>query len=358
MKQHKCTMADIAQYCGVSQSTVSLVLNQKAGKSIPQETVTKVLEAARELHYDKPLRKCQVSRKVMVLVSDLTNPYYSFIVNELEKAAEPYDLRLFCCSTYHQKKKEVDFLDMAVEGLYQGVIFLYPPDAPDYAEQINCIVPTLAICDRNSNCNVDLIELNNFRAGCIAAEHLLTLGHQKIAVLSSDPERNFSRANRLAGIQDKAREWGLPQPLPVFLPKTEEIENGISKNSNYNIGYALAQREAFREGTYTAFIAINDMIAMGVIDGFFALGIHFPEDYSLVGFDDLLYTGLSRISLTTVDHHPDLLAQAAIDLLLHRTQAPRDTSLLSATRFTVTCSPQLVVRSSTARLPAHSDKKE
>lgn len=347
MEQRKATMSDIAKYCGVSQSTVSLVLNKKRGGSIPRETAEKILAAARELHYVKPQRKSNGSRRVMVLVSDLTNPYYSFIFHELEQAAAPHELRLFCCSTYHQSKKETDYLKMAVQGDFQAIIFLYPPDDPDYAEEINRTIPVLAICDRNSACNIDLIELNNYQAGRIAVEHLLSLGHRRIAVLSSDPARNFSRANRLLGIQSGADDWSKGVELPVFVPNLEELSNGISNNMNYNIGYALAQREELRGGNYSGFIAINDMVAMGVIDGFSARGAHFPQDYSLVGFDNLLYTGLSRISLTTVDHHPDLLAQAAIDLLLHRTQSPAEHSLRSATRFTVACPPQLVIRNST-----------
>ena len=94
----------------------------------------------------------------------------------------------------------------------------------------------------------------------------------------------------------------------------------------------------------------RDMVAIGVIDALSAHGIQFPRDYSIVGFDNLLYTGLSRISLTTVDHHTDILAQAAISLLLRRVDPSMEPALLSSTRFKVECTPQLVVRNSTAPL--------
>lgn len=110
----------------------------------------------------------------------------------------------------------------------------------------------------------------------------------------------------------------------------------------------MAQRPELLSGTYTAFISINDMVAMGVIDALSQHNAQFPGNYSIVSFDNVLYTGLSRISLTTVDYHINLLAQAAIDLLLRRTNPSADAALLSSARFKVECTPQLVVRRSTA----------
>lgn len=354
MASNKPTMADIAKLSGVSQSTVSLVLNKKSSGVIPQETVSRVLAAARDLHYTKPTRASSRRKvdnsQVLVLVSDLTNPYYSFIFHELELAAVPSGLRLLCCNTYHRKDREADFLEVALKENYRAAIFLYPPDDPENVSRVSRQLPVIAICDRNSSCDIDLIELNNFQAGRIAANHLISLGHRKIAVLSSKPKQNLSRHNRLEGIVSRMKESGLEDSLAIFVMDREELQDGISNNINYNIGYSLAQKSQLRSGEFTAFIAINDMIAMGAIDGFSAWDAQFPRDYSLVGFDNLLYTGLSRISLTTVDHHPDLLAQAAIDLLLHRTEHSADTALLSSARFKVECPPQLVVRSSTAPL--------
>lgn len=350
----KTTMADIAKKTGVSQSTVSLVLNKRGSHTIPPETVERVMAAARDLHYNKPVRKPGrqeiLNRQVMVLVSDLTNPYYSFIFHELEQAAEASGLKLVCCCTYHKKVRETEFLEIALRAKYRAAIFLYPPDDPENVNRVGTQLPVIAICDRNSATQIDLIELNNFQAGKIAADHLISLGHRKIAVLTSDPQTNLSRSNRLEGIRCRMSECGLSESLSVFLPDQAELQNAVSNNTNYNIGFSLAQRPQLREGGYTAFIAINDMIAMGAIDGFSTWNAHFPEDYSLVGFDNLLYTGVSRISLTTVDHHPDLLAQAAVDLLLHRMQHTMDIPLLSSARFKIECPPKLVIRSSTAHI--------
>lgn len=353
-KRAKTTMADIAKLSGVSQSTVSLVLNPKGKRTIPPETAARVLEAADSLHYARPQRSQartkNRSRPVLVLVSDLTNPYYSFILHELELAAAPGGLHLICCNTYHHVQQETFFLDTAVELGFFAAIFLYPPDDPTHAAQISHQIPMIAICDKNAAPEIDLIELNNFQAGCIAAEHLTSLGHRNIAVLSSDPTRSLARSNRIQGVTRQMEISGLSGSLDIMVPEPDEIQNVPGNNTSYRIGYALGQRQELLSGKYTAFIAINDMVAIGAIDALSAQGAQFPKDYSIVGFDNLLYTGLSRISLTTVDHHTDLLAQAAIDLLLRRTNSSIDSALLSSARFKVECTPQLVVRSSTAPL--------
>ena len=241
-------------------------------------------------------------------------------------------------------------LDMALGCGFFASIFLYPPDDPEHVRRVSHQMPVIAICDKNAAPEIDLIELNNFQAGCIAAEHLLSLGHRNIAVLSSDPSRSLARSNRIRGVTDQMERSGLEDCLSVVVPNARESATIPGNNANYRIGRAIGQRQELLSGKYSAFIAINDMVAIGVIDVLSAHGIQFPRDYSIVGLDKLLYTGLSRISLTTVDHHTDILAQAAISLLLRRVDPSMEPALLSSTRFKVECTPQLVVRNSTAPL--------
>ena len=91
-------MADIAKLSGVSQSTVSLVLNQKGGSAIPPETVERVQAAARKLHYVKAPRSRtapeKTSRSVLALATDMTNPYYAVMLHELDLAAASAGLEL------------------------------------------------------------------------------------------------------------------------------------------------------------------------------------------------------------------------------------------------------------------------
>ena len=318
MKKSKTTLSDVAAAAGVSVSTVSLVLSDSASSSIP----------------------------VLILTSDLTNPYYPILVERLERAAEKHDFQFLCCNTYHQVERERFLLSQAGKGQFFAAVFLYPPDDPEYADKINHRLPVIAICDKDAALGIDLIELNNYRAGCIAAEHLLAYGHEKIAIFSSDPSRSISRSNRVKGATDTIAQAGKTSML--FVADRTALQDIPGDNTNYKTGVFLGRGIDLRSESYSAIIAVNDMVAMGAMDALANRGVRFPEDMSIIGFDNLLYTGLSRISLTTVDYHTDMLAQAAVALLYRRLHTQEAETLLSATRFKVECPPNLVLRSSTA----------
>ena len=357
MHPEKATMRDVARLAGVSQSTVSLVLNQADHGSIPPETRQKVLEAAKELHYDKPARtrsKGQPkSGAILVLAGSMTNPYYPYMLQGLERAAAGEHLHLLACCTHHRAEEERAFLELAVRQRHLAAIYLYPPEDEAFAQQMNLRLPVLAICDKRKGSRLDLIELNNYQAGVLAAEHVIGLGHRRIAVLAAEPDRNLARINRIKGITACAAAHGLEDQLTVLtrLPDGGELDGGtLGEGDDYRAGYRLARYpERYFPGC-TALIAINDMQAIGALDGLLYSGRNVPEEISVVGFDNLLFAGVSRISLTSVDHHPDVLAQAAMDLLRHRITPESRGHWLSAARFQVDCAPRLVMRNSTARL--------
>ena len=349
MKKSKTTLSDVAAAAGVSVSTVSLVLSDSASSSIPLPTQMRVREAAKTLHYlprPKKTSSLKPSLPVLILTSDLTNPYYPLLVERLERAAEKHDFQFLCCNTYHQVERERFLLSQAEKGQFFAAVFLYPPDDPEYADKINHRLPVIAICDKDATLGIDLIELNNYRAGCIAAEHLLAYGHEKIAIFSSDPSRSISRSNRVKGATDTIAQAGKTSML--FVADRTALQDIPGDNTNYKTGVFLGRGIDLRSGSYSAIIAVNDMVAMGAMDALANRGVRFPEDMSIIGFDNLLYTGLSRISLTTVDYHTDMLAQAAVALLYRRLHTQEAETLLSATRFKVECPPNLVLRSSTA----------
>jgi LacI family transcriptional regulator len=362
VSQKHPTMIDIAQAAGVSQSTVSIVLSGKKGASIPSATVERILKAARELNYSSRPRtqhpSAPSSDSILALTGSMTNSYYAYIVQALEAAALPSKLRIVACNTYHNPENEEAFLDLAIQHGFLAAIYLYPPENPAAAGKANLHFPVIAICDKGVDTSVDLIELNNFQAGCIAAEHLISLGHRQIAVMSrvsnKHPGKNLPRVSRIKGITHQMEQHGLSQSLSIFEQKAPE-ESGLPGTSDdYKLGFSMVKNSDITSGKYTAFIATSDMLALGVMDALTTLGFQVPGDFSIVGFDNLQLTEMSRISLTTVDNHPGLLAQAAIDLLLHRMNPSVSNPLLSSARFKVECTPHLVIRSSTAP-PKHAE---
>lgn len=358
MKQVTVTMRDVAHLAGVSQTTVSLILNQDSMSSFSQETIDRVYTAAAQLNYKTkravPIKK--KSKTIMVLVANVNNPYYTAMLSNIEDVCYANGLNAVSCCTYHNKDIEKTYMEMAMKQNCLGVILLSPPDHPEVFSKLSSHLPVVTICDRNSSLETDIVELNNYLAGQIAASHLHMLGHKHIALLTSSLERNTARRERFNGMKDYF-EKNLPNcPLVLCVESNSESENLAERQNDYHVGYLLARNEKLYNQEITALICINDILAYGVMDSLREKGISIPEDVSVLGFDNLFYSRMSGVSLTTVDQHTELLARSAVDVLLQKVKFPRVASEepRATLRFKVECQPQIVVRASTAPPPESS----
>ena len=340
------TRRDIAKAANVSQSTVSMILNGKSA-SFPSATIERVLNTAAAMNYSyhKPAQPAR-SRTVLVITVQYTNPYYANMHQGIDRAAKKEDISIISACTYHDPETEAQLLKMAVDSKCLGVIFLYPPDNEEAFRKAQAHVPIVTICDRSSNVGGDIVELNNFHAGVLAARHLLDLGHVNIAVLTHSSDRSTtSRATRVAGILSEIKQI-LPEDHLLLLAGNNSKTGYLSENSfHYHVGYSLAQSKKLYQGNITGLICVNDMLAYGVMDALIEKGYRIPEDFSVIGSDNLLFSNISGVSLTTIEHYPDLVAQSALNTLLNRVRLSNAT--MAAARFQVQCQPTLLVRGST-----------
>ena len=263
-------MTDIAKAAGVSQSTVSNILGRNRASSFPQETVTRVLTTAEKLGYQPQHRQSKAnilaSRRILVLATRLTNPYYPSILQSIEREAHKNGLHVVCGDTYHRPEQEKDYLDMALDMNFLAVIYLFPPDNPQALERALKHLPIITICDNMPDSKADQVELNNYRSGCIAAEHLLSLGHQSIAVLSTPMDRSLARLSRVQGAQNliSVSDSGTLHIISDLVDTTEEAL-AAEKNFDYAVGYHLAQDPNLVKCGATAIIAVNDMDVINAI---------------------------------------------------------------------------------------------
>lgn len=348
------TMQDVARLAGVSQTTVSLILNQAwpGRASFPQETIDRVYAAAEQLSYKPkhaPLSE-QNSKTIMVLMANPNNPYYTAMLSSIEDACYSGGYQVVSCCTYHNMEVEQQYLQMAMGQNYLGVILLSPPDNPRFLETVFPRLPMVIICDRLSRLETDIVELNNRLAGEMAAEHLYSLGHRHIAMLTSSLERNTARTERLNGLQAYFEQHLPGNNLVLCIESNSQADNMAERLNDYHAGYLLAGNEKLYGQDVTAIICINDMLAYGAIDYFREHGISVPEDVSVLGFDNLFYSRLSGVALTTVDQHTEMLARSAVDVLLQKVSRPQNATS-SKPRFKIECPPQLIVRKTTAPPP-------
>lgn len=349
MRTKGATMQDIADAAGVSQSTVSMILNQKSN-SFPAATIEKVMAAATSLNYHfRRAPAPAANNTVLVICVQATNPYYAAMLQGIDRAAIPQSINIVTSCTYHNAAVESAALQMAIDQHFLGVIFLYPPDNEEAYQSANSRIPIVTICDRASRVLGDIVELNNFEAGVLAASHLLSLGHTNIAVLTHSSDRaTTSQATRVNGILSEVRQVVSEDHLLVLTGNNSKAGILEEKCFHYHVGYSLAQNKKLYQNGITGLICVNDLMAYGVMDALIERGYRIPEDFSVIGSDNLLFSSMSRVSLTTIEHHPDIVAQSALTTLLNRTHmSSTNQSASSTARFHVQCQPNLIVRGST-----------
>jgi len=337
----------LAEHLKLSQTTVSLVLNNSpAARSIPQETRTRVMEAAERLNYRpnyfaRSLRQRR-SMSVGVLAPDLSEGYFtrvmSGVVQELTAA------HYFYFTACHDWKRELidKYPRMLVERSVDGFLLLNTP-----ADHIEVPIPVVAISGHSVAESVTNIVLDHHLAVHQALTHLDELGHRRIAFMRGPraiPDSEF----RWEAIQQVAKEIGLKLD-PALVIRIDSA--GWSMKDGYHpmapeIGYKPMRALLEKTRDFTAIFCFNDIAAIGAIRALKDAGLTVPGDVSVVGFDDIQSAAYSTPSLTTV-HQPLLeMGKRGAQVLLERI-ADREKVFPSE----IVMAPELVVRESTGPVP-------
>lgn len=351
------TSQDVAALAGVSQATVSLILNNSEKISFSSETRERVLAAARQLDYHPPRRKKQpakaTSRMILVLTPTLTNQFYAELIQAIEDYADSLGYRVIVCNTFRKPDLEKFYLDTFLAGHVDGVIYTFLPSFPRLIEQIGTGCPVVIIGEKHDDLSICSIELSNAAAGALLAEHLYQLGHRRFAFLSTPfNQLTLARGQRLEGIRKFLSERGLGGALEVVVEQqraeADSLEGGMPYE--YAVGRKLTAELLRRGSPATALIAVNDMTALGILNELQERGCRVPRDYSVCGFDNIFASCVTTPALTTIDHHLRTRCRSAVDMVVSgsATVAGAQTPLVHKIEY----APQLIVRGSTGPAPA------
>jgi LacI family transcriptional regulator len=309
----------LAEHLGLSQTTVSLVLNNSpSARSIPQETRDRVVEAAQRLDYRpnyfaRSLRQSR-SMSVGVLAPDLSEGYFTRVMSGVmeELSAAHY----FYFTACHDWKPELieKYPRMLVERVVDGLLLLNTA-----VEELEVPVPVVAISAHCTAENVTNIVLDHHMAVQQALKHLYGLGHRKIAIMRGPraiPDSEF----RWESIQQVAREMDL-QLDPALSVRIDSA--GWSMKAGLHpmapeIGYKPMQSLLERTHAFTAVFCFNDIAAIGAIRALKDAGLGVPGDVSVVGFDDILSAAYATPSLTTVRQPLAEMGKRGAKVLLER----------------------------------------
>ena len=357
MGKKKVTSSDVAKTAGVSQATVSMVLNRKYNVSFSKETIQKVEQAAEEMGYEIPKRKKRKeSRKeklIVVFCPNLTNPYYVMLLQGIETRAKEQGFGLFICNTQRELKMEERYLKMMWELKPLGIIYTCNPSRcfMELVEELAEHIPIVVVNNQNERLNVDAVELDNSKLGRLMARHLLELGHRKVAYIAPPlTTRQKQRSKRVEGFLKEFESRGLKQNV-IIKAADEKIDMSVPNiDSEYKIGYDLTKELLREQNDVTAIVGLNDMIAFGIMDALQSEKYKVPGDISVMGCDKTLFARMHKVSLTTIEHFVVFKGRDACDIIMKKiaSQNSKVSEFQPISTYHVEYEPKLIVRGTTS----------
>lgn len=308
------TIKDIARMAGVSIATVSRTLN--GGRGVSQETRTRILELCYQHGYRTNLlaRGLSASRAGLIgcVISDLDNPLFSETALILEQLARQQGYHVLFCHGRAEDRDIGQVFDFLIGHRVDGIILVSSSkQAPALIGSYLSRVPIVlqgAFESADGAAAIQSVCVDNYLGGRMAAEYLHSLGHRRIVCLGGR-QNNCSHYLRLKGFTETARQLGLA---------VRALPNTLTNSSTVSVGYALAKKFFIEDFQETAMFAVCDTVALGVMAAAKEFCVSIPDDLSLLGFDNIQYSDLPNIHLTTLDHQISQVMAAALDRLLSR----------------------------------------
>ena len=331
------SLRDVAEHLGVSQTTVSVVLNESpVADAIRPETKVRVFEAAAKLGYRpnlvaRSLRK-QRSFSLGILVPHIGDAYPGKILQGIEEFLSTAGYTYLVASHLRDPEKVVALPRFMMQRSVEGLIFI------DTTFVDGLPLPAIAIAGHQSVEGVTNVILDHRRAAELALSHLKELGHTRIAFMKGQPFSTDSH-ERWHSIREVAQEYQV-EILPEL---TMQLEDEIGTPE---VGYPVMKKFLSTKPDFTAVFAYNDISAIGAIRALADVGISVPQKVSVMGFDDIDAAAFQTPSLTTVRQPLMEMGRMAARTLLDRlSKGGQEYPKLIAVE------PALIVRESTA--PRH-----
>ena len=326
------SIKDVARQANVSISTVSHVVNRTRFVS---DKVRQDVEAAiRALDYVPSAvarsLKSNTTKTLGMLIPNCSNPYFAEIVRSVEDHCFASGYTLILCNTDDEPHRQSVYLQVLAEKRVDGLIIISTGEDSDLLQLLEGLTTPTVLLDREvSHSHCDLVETAHAQGAQMATEHLLQLGHRRIACIGG-PADLSSSSQRIQGWRNALEKANLSADL---LWHSDFSSQG---------GFAAMQAVLQSPQPPSAVFICNDLMGIGALSAAHEAGVRVPQDLSLVGFDDIELARFTSPPLTTIVQPKQQIGMLAVDMLLERIQGGRtDTKQ-------VLLQPALTVRASTA----------
>lgn len=331
---------EVAEQAGVSSATVSNVLNRP--EIVAEATRLRVQAVIEQLGFIRNGSAHQLragrSNHLGLVVLDVTNPFFTEVARGVEDAANEAGYLVTLCNSDNAPEKERRYLHMLQEQQAAGILITPVQDDIAYLQLLRQQKMAVVLLDRPSRAQ-DLcsVAIDDVLGGELAMNHLLELGHRRIAFVSA-PLSLCQYAERHQGVRHAIQRAGL-EPDDVLCDILVPSPNTFSGEQCVETILTTTDRP-------TAIFCVNDLLALGVMRGLSLRGMNIPEDIALIGYDDVAFAGMLSPALTSIRQPKYQLGRAAAELLLHEIgEAGKHL------HTQIVYQPELIVRHSTMPLP-------
>ena len=326
------SLKELAEHLGLNPATVSVVLNDVPGRSIPQATRDRIKAAAQAMNYRPSLLARSLrNRRTMtigILVPELNDGYHTQVMTGIGDLL--IEKHYFYFTTHHRHHPDLveEYCQMLIGRGAEALIVI--DTHLEHAFQ----VPVIAVAGHRRIAGVTNVAIDHTRAAELTLNHLRRLGHREIAFMRGQTFSSDS-ADRWSALMKVARQMGI----------TVDPNLTVQLNSDLftpELGYPVVEQLLSKRKLFTALVSFNDIAAIGAIRALQDHGLRVPEDVSVIGFDDITVSAYHLPSLTTIRQPLAEMGRIAAECALE--QIGKN----AAGRAAIAVSPELIVRESTA----------
>ena len=328
----KVTIKDIARVADVSYATVSRALS--GSPEIGDATRERILKICDEMKYiPNSIARSMVKRRtniIGVVTASINNPFMSELIEAIEIAARERGYNLMVCNSSYDLELEKRQFSLLLGRRVDGIIVI--PAGHDTAANLSSYasdVPVVYVSENLQDGQASYVAIDNAAGARTGVEYLYSKGHRSILYLG----------RRSGGLTHSLRADGVVSACDALGMTVTFMDNETAGKSSMDAGYQLAREYFASPCGATAIFCATDALALGAMKAADEAGVRIPEDVSLLGFDNISFTALPRIGITTVEQPKTEMARAAIDLVLEEQED-------GAEKASRSIAPRLVERTS------------
>ncbi|MFC6647474.1 LacI family DNA-binding transcriptional regulator [Granulicella cerasi] len=304
---------DVARVAQVSLSTVSGVLNEKS--NVSPETRLRVLDVIAQLGYTPNLFASNLARRrtklIGIIVSDLLNPFFAEAAKALDAQAREHGYETFLTSTDFIPEKQTAAVRQMLSLRVAGIAMMTSENDPEAFFLLKSSgTPAVYLDNNHASDNIGTVHVDKRHGMFVAVQHLLKLGHRRILLIKN----SLPDVMAPPMLSHMERQLGFEEALHGYSAKQIDVHIIDEPGEPASAG-CTAIEKALQQYKFTAVVAINDLVALGVFRGLQAAGLSIPQDVSVVGFDNTYLCQFLHPPLTTVATPREDLARQVLRML-------------------------------------------